>query len=452
MSRRLNIGDQLGDYRIIGFLGQGGMGAVYHAVHNKIGRAAAIKVLAEPPGSTTFKERFFNEARVQSSLHHPNIATLYDFQESGNLLYIVMEFVDGETLEPMIRRRSFAVEDALKTFESISSAVEFIHKNGIVHRDIKPQNVKVRSDGVVKLLDFGIAKGAISQQLTRVGGIIGTPNYLAPEQLLGRNATAQTDIWALGVLLCEMLTGKCPFEGTTIEELYARITNGRFDEPTVHNPAVPREVGTIVRRCMTVDPKDRYQTVTELLEDVRASVARYEPKPPAKPAHGLAMPKFFGRQAMTGSSFESAAHVAETSRRTAFRKTLMAAVSLVILGVFGITAWLLSGATAAVPNANGQRNGYSSANQALPLAQTQPSVGAVAQSDTTAISDRVRVTVEVTEGAADVYRDGRLLGRTPLQIEGRENELVRLKLTKDGHEDLEDSVELTSRRSVVTLG
>jgi serine/threonine-protein kinase len=176
----------IGDYRIVGFLGAGGMGSVYHGVHTKIDRPAAIKVLSNPADGSTFKERFFNEARVQSSLQHPNIATLYDFQvsASGDDLFIVMEFVDGETLDAFIGRRHFAVEDALVTFRSICEAAKFMHENNVVHRDIKPQNIKISSKGVVKMLDFGIAKDAVSDGLTRVGGIVGTPNYLAPEQLI----------------------------------------------------------------------------------------------------------------------------------------------------------------------------------------------------------------------------------------------------------------------------
>ncbi len=172
----------IGDYRIVGFLGAGGMGSVYHGIHTKIDRPAAIKVLSSPAAGSTFKERFFNEARVQSSLHHPNIATLFDFQESPSRdeLYIVMEYVDGETLDALIDRKYFAVEDALVTFKSICEAVKFIHENNIVHRDIKPQNIKISSKGTVKMLDFGIAKDAVSSGLTRVGGIVGTPNYLVP--------------------------------------------------------------------------------------------------------------------------------------------------------------------------------------------------------------------------------------------------------------------------------
>ena len=255
MSKRFQIGDRIGEYDIVGFLGAGGMGTVYHGVHAKINRSAAIKILSEVAINSTFKERFFNEARLQSSLHHPNIATLYDFQESGDVLFIVMEYVDGETLDALISRRYFAVEDALVTFESICDAVAFIHSNDIVHRDIKPQNIKLASNGMVKLLDFGIAKGSFSHGLTRVGGVIGTPNYLAPEQLSGEPATARSDIWALGVLFYAMLTGVEPFNGENLAELYGQIKESKFVEPEKLNPVVPAEVSRIVSSGIKKTPK-----------------------------------------------------------------------------------------------------------------------------------------------------------------------------------------------------
>ncbi len=161
----------IGEYRVTGFLGAGGMGEVYGGVHAKLGRAAAIKVLSENVTDDSFTSRFFNEARLQASLHHPNIATLYDFQEIGGRLCIFMELVDGESLEDLVTRRAFAVEDALKTFLPVVEAIAFIHQNGILHRDIKSQNIKLTSNGTVKLLDFGIAKDSISHSLTQTGGV-----------------------------------------------------------------------------------------------------------------------------------------------------------------------------------------------------------------------------------------------------------------------------------------
>jgi len=248
MPRRFEVDSHIGEYRVTSFLGEGGMGEVYLGLHEKLGRHAAIKILGSAAKDESFRTRFFNEARLQANLHHPNIATLYDFQQVGDELLIFMEYVDGESLDELVARRAFAVDDALKVFRSICEAVGYIHSNGIIHRDIKAQNVKLRSDGSVKLLDFGIAKDGASHGLTQTGGVIGTPTYLSPEQLRGGNATPQTDVWALGVLLYEMLTGKLPFEGDSIGGLVLKITSEAFEPPDRLNPAVPREVTKIVAR------------------------------------------------------------------------------------------------------------------------------------------------------------------------------------------------------------
>nr|MDQ3041818.1 serine/threonine protein kinase [Acidobacteriota bacterium] len=171
--QRFQTNEMIGDYRVTQFLGAGGMGEVYLGVHAKIGRSAAIKVLNNTAADASFTTRFLNEARVQSSLQHPNVATLYDFQEIGDQLFIFMEFVDGESLEDLITRRAFTVEDALITFQSICEAIAFIHRHGIIHRDIKSQNIKLTAGGAVKLLDFGIAKDSVSHSMTQTGGVIG---------------------------------------------------------------------------------------------------------------------------------------------------------------------------------------------------------------------------------------------------------------------------------------
>lgn len=459
MSRRLNIGEQLGDYRIVGFLGAGGMGAVYHGVHNKIGRAAAIKVLSDVAGNTTFKERFFNEARLQSSLHHPNIATLYDFQESGDLLYIVMEYVDGETLDPLISRKHFAVEDALRTFESICDAVSFIHTNNIVHRDIKPQNIKVASNGKVKLLDFGIAKGDLSKGLTRIGGIIGTPNYLAPEQLKGESATQLSDIWALGVLLYEMLTGVGPFQGTTLEQLHIQITTAKFEEPEKINPAVKPEVSKIVARCLAVDPKMRYQSVADILVDVRGALRRYEAKPEERKGIAFAANKFFNRapQERTPSSPGEQPTVLQTDQTAAPKPALpvavivgAAALGLLVVG-FGV--WALSGSGSTNTNAANSQAGAPNAppqTTKSPVTKPQQATSQAAEQPPS-IAGRARVTIELIEGSAEVYRDGQMIGKTPVVIEGRQTEMVNLTLKRDGYEEENVTIEITTRKKVFTF-
>ena len=456
MSKRFQIGDRIGEYDIVGFLGAGGMGTVYHGVHAKINRSAAIKILSEVAINSTFKERFFNEARLQSSLHHPNIATLYDFQESGDVLFIVMEYVDGETLDALISRRYFAVEDALVTFESICDAVAFIHSNDIVHRDIKPQNIKLASNGMVKLLDFGIAKGSVSHGLTRVGGVIGTPNYLAPEQLSGEPATARSDIWALGVLFYAMLTGVEPFNGENLAELYGQIKESKFIEPEKLNPVVPVEVSRIVSKCLASDPVQRYQSVTEILADVSKAKKRYQHAGNAGKASAFPRNAFLKLKKNDSRAEMDAGGQSEEERKTqtSFRVAGAAAALLVLFVLVGFGIWAMSGSKEYASN-NSNSQAANKAASPIPAKSVAPAnnnrVPVLQSAPAAQDAERPRVTVEVVEGAAEVFRNGQLIGKTPIEIEGAENESVDLVLKRNGYQDTPVKIDITTRRKVYTF-
>ncbi|MCA1816816.1 MAG: serine/threonine protein kinase [Acidobacteria bacterium] len=254
------INQNVGGYRVVEFLGAGGMGEVYRAVHSKIGRVAAVKVLTQASAEDGLLERFFNEARIQSGLHHPNIATLYDFVELEGQPCIIMEYVDGQTLCERTRPHGpLPLAEVVYIFQSVVEAVAYIHNHGVVHRDIKSVNIKIDSAGQVKLLDFGIAKAETSTQLTATGSVIGTLEYIAPEQLMGGTADARSDIWALGVLLYEMVTGRVPFEALTLGELCKKIERVDYVPASVLNPSVPREVTAVISRCLRKNPTDRYR-------------------------------------------------------------------------------------------------------------------------------------------------------------------------------------------------
>lgn len=457
MSRRLQIGENLGDYRIVGFLGAGGMGSVYHAVHSKIDRPVAIKVLSDVVENPSFRERFFNEARLQSRLHHPNIATLYDFQEAGNLVYIVMEFIDGETLDGLIKQRYFAVEEALKTFETICEAISFVHGNNIVHRDIKPQNIKMSSTGTIKMLDFGIAKGAVNQGLTRVGGVVGTPNYLSPEQLRGQEASPHSDIWSLGILFYEMLTGAEPFKGRTLGELHMQITQAQFEDPEKLNPAIPAEVANIVRKCLTVDIAQRYQTVPDLIADVRKAQERYRPRPQHDRGMG-----FLGIFNKTGNSSENSlsengpvsAGQQSIARPSGVNVAAIAAGAVLLFMLVAVGIWATMGPTPSnanvvnIPANVPDRNGTPQPT----FARTQPTKSEIAvQSGQPTENGSQRVMVDSTEGTAEVFRNGEFVGMTPYEIEGKENETVPLTLKRRGYEDLDVRVEISTRKKINTF-
>src|SRR5947209_1269060 len=275
MSRAFYTNQSIGEYHIVDFLGAGGMGEVYRAMHSKIGRIAAVKVLTQATQSSGFVERFFNEARIQASLQHPNIATLYDFMEVGGQPCIIMEYIDGETISERISAYGapLPLSETVYVFEKVCEAIDYIHRHGIIHRDIKSNNIKISSQGQVKLLDFGIAKGQTSQQLTQVGSVIGTLQYLAPELIRGGTADERGDIWALGVLLYEMITGRVPFDATTVGDLCDRIDRVDYAPPAQLNPSVPRDAARIIARCLKKNPAERYASAGKLLADVKRLAA-----------------------------------------------------------------------------------------------------------------------------------------------------------------------------------
>src|ERR1700755_2776871 len=285
MSGSLLLNSMVGEYRLIDFLGEGGMGEVYRGVHAKLGRVAAIKVLTSAarrdPG---FVERSFNEARIQSQLQHSNIAALYDFCEVQGQPCIIMEYVDGDTLCDRVRPYGpLPTGEALRIFHEVVCAIAYVHAHGIIHRDIKSNNIKIGTQGQVKLLDFGIAKGSASPSLTQTGSVVGTMEYLSPEQLSVGHSDERSDIWALGVLLYEMMTGHVPFEAQTIGALCAKIGNAEYLPLRQLNPAAPQEVANIVARCLKKNAADRYTSASLLLADVRrAAGSLHVPQPPVQ--------------------------------------------------------------------------------------------------------------------------------------------------------------------------
>ncbi len=205
------IDSQVGPYRLVDFLGAGGMGEVYRGV-DPSNRVVAVKVVTGTRATPALLQRFRNEARIQASLRHPNIATVLEITEIAGQPCIVMEFVDGETLEERIGRSSgLPAVEALRIMATVTEAVGYLHDHDVIHRDLKASNIKVTSGGAAKLLDFGLARDRLTPQLTRTGVAIGTLGYMAPEQLKAGKIDRRTDIWALGVVLYESLTGTLPF-------------------------------------------------------------------------------------------------------------------------------------------------------------------------------------------------------------------------------------------------
>jgi serine/threonine protein kinase len=235
----LSAGDKLGPYEILASIGAGGMGEVFRAHDMRLRRDVAIKVSAE-----RFSERFETEARAIASLNHPNVCTLHDVGPN----YLVMELVEGETLADRIARGAIPLDEALAIAKQIADALEAAHEKGITHRDLKPGNIKIKPGGVVKVLDFGLAKmsGASAtagtdsptftmESPTQVGVILGTAAYMAPEQARGKPVDKRADIWAFGVVLYEMLTGKRLFQGETMTDVLASVVK---EQPNLRTPEV----------------------------------------------------------------------------------------------------------------------------------------------------------------------------------------------------------------------
>ena len=258
-----------GRYRIQRKLGAGGMADVYLAEDQELGRRVAIKILnGRHANDAQFIERFRREAKNAAALNHPNIVSIYDRGEAEDTYYIAMEFLDGRTLKELIVGHGAApVRVAIEYARQILSALRFAHRHGIVHRDIKPHNVLVDAEGRVKVTDFGIARAGTSQ-MTETGSIVGTAQYLSPEQARGGEVDQRSDLYSLGVVLYELLTGKTPFEGDTPVEVAMKHLSNAPKPPSELRKDIPPELDMVVLRALAKDPNDRYQSADEMEGDL----------------------------------------------------------------------------------------------------------------------------------------------------------------------------------------
>jgi beta-lactam-binding protein with PASTA domain/tRNA A-37 threonylcarbamoyl transferase component Bud32 len=258
-----------GRYRIVRRLGAGGMANVYLAEDQELGRHVAIKILNERHANDEqFVERFRREAKSAAALSHPNIVSIYDRGEAEGTYYIAMEHLDGRTLKELIVARGPApARIAIDYTKQILAAVRFAHRNGIVHRDIKPHNVLVDRDGRLKVTDFGIARAGASQ-MTEAGSIVGTAQYLSPEQARGGPVDQRSDLYSVGVVLYELLTGTVPFTGDSPVEIAMKHLSAKPEPPSTKRPDLPRDLDLIVMRAIAKDPDDRYQDAEEMQADL----------------------------------------------------------------------------------------------------------------------------------------------------------------------------------------
>jgi serine/threonine-protein kinase len=264
------IGRTVSHYRILEKLGGGGMGLVYRAQDTRLDRTVALKFLPmEWSQEPVLRERFSREARAASALDHPHICTVFDIDETPEgQLFIAMAYCPGETLRQRIFRGPLSVDAAVDLAIQIGEALEAAHEQGIVHRDVKPGNILMTGHDQVKVVDFGLAKLAGEVAVTREGAVVGTPAYMSPEQAVGDNVDGRADLWALGAVLYEMLSGRRPFAADNERAMLMAIQSLDPTPVTTLRPEVPEELHRIVRRCLTREPGDRYQNAGELLADL----------------------------------------------------------------------------------------------------------------------------------------------------------------------------------------
>lgn len=400
-----------GRYRVESRLGEGGMGVVYLATHVALGRKLALKVLrSDMARDVGVVQRFMQEARAASSIGHPNIVDIHDFGRlPDGSVYFAMEYLDGESLSALIERKGpFSFEEALRTVQPIASALGAAHALGIVHRDLKPDNVFLarRPDGqtTVKVLDFGVAKvGGAASKMTRTGVVFGTPHYMSPEQAGGQSVDARTDIYALGVIMYEMVTGQVPFDADTFMGI---LTRHMFEPPprptALESGGATSVLEPVVMRCLAKRPEDRFQSMDELLqalEVLRAGgTVEYEAKP---------------------SPAESDVQPAPTRSTTIYQLPRDRAPLLIAIGV-GVL--LLS--AVAVVGVSAFRAERSRPEASLELPPSAPPIRPPPEVEKpveneglpTGIDPDALVVVDSQPSGAEVVSDGAVIGNTPFRV------------------------------------
>jgi len=270
--------NKIGKYEILRELGRGAMGIVYEGHDPDIGRKVAIKtirfdVIRQRAEQDEAQKRFMREARSAGNLSHPNIVTIYDVGQDEGLTYIAMEYIEGESLEAMIAEgRRPELEAVFSLIGQIGDALDFAHRHGIIHRDIKPGNILIDKDGRPRLLDFGIARVS-SSTMTQTNMVMGTPYYMAPEQIAGKTVDHRADIFSLGTILYEILTLTKPFPGENITTVIYRILNEEPPEPRAYDQNLPAGLDYVVKKALAKNPAQRYQSCRELADDLRNSAA-----------------------------------------------------------------------------------------------------------------------------------------------------------------------------------
>jgi serine/threonine-protein kinase len=276
---------EYGRYRIVKELGKGTMGVVYQAHDPQIDRMVALKILRpDRVTSESFVARFLKEARAIGRLSHAHIVTIYDVGEDHGTVYIAMEYLKGEPFNEVVRSGRLTVPQCVEIARQVAETLDYAHRQGIVHRDIKPSNIILTEDSQVKLTDFGIARieDTAAGQQTQAGEILGTPVYMAPEQVVGQQVDGRSDLFSVGVILYEMVVGHRPFGGNNIAAIFRAITHDAPEAPSAKDPFIPQRLSDLIMKSLAKDPAQRFQTGRQMAEAL-ATVLPAEGKPAVAP-------------------------------------------------------------------------------------------------------------------------------------------------------------------------
>ncbi len=332
--------EKIGRYEITGELGKGAMGVVYKAIDPNIGRVVALKttrVDVHGDDSADMVKRFQNEARAAGALNHPNIVTIYDAGEADGVFYIAMEYVPGKTLaQRLLELRTVSADQIVTIGTQICAGLDYAHTKKVVHRDIKPANIMIAPDGTVKIMDFGIAKAGAS--LTQTGEVLGTPNYMSPEQVKGKDLDGRTDLFSTGVILYQMATGERPFNGENVTTIIYKIIHEAPPAPRELDVSIHPGLSQIIIKCLAKDPDDRYQTGADLAIALRSYkiISAPEPRGTVAPAFSSRAAEFSARPmsprtATSGTAVATApARVATASKPLAQEKVSTATIKTVV--------------------------------------------------------------------------------------------------------------------------
>jgi serine/threonine-protein kinase len=477
-----------GRYEIVSEIGRGSMGVVYKGYDPIIARTVAIKTLLtsrfSPQEYEDYRARFRREAQTAGTLAHPHIVTIYDFGEDSGMLYLAMEFLEGKSLEAVIKEKNvLPIETIIPIYEQVCGALDLAHQHKIVHRDIKPANIMILNSGAVKVTDFGIAK-MLSMGMTQTGQILGTPNYMSPEQVRNRPIDGRSDIFSLGVILYEMATGEKPFGGQNITTVVYKIIHDEPIPPRELDATIHPGLSYVITKALAKSPDERYQTCAELAADLKnyKNVAAAGPsatvvsspavlRPELRPAGQRAIKP--AETSMPSREPAKAAGMVEPSRSPAPAPAIVQpprrpakAVkgarppSSIPAAVWVLSALIIVSAAVAYYFLIFRANSTSGANPgapvpaaAVPVAEPGRGTASTRSSDQSsgespqsaaapaAVQSQVNITTHPT--GAEVLIDGRLIGNGPAHAEippGRHQLTVR----SPGHQTYEGSFELGS--------